>query len=559
MSDEIPETQRAVQLVGPDELVLNPAKPVPRPGPRQLLCRVEAVGLCFSDLKLVKQFAAHARKSEIVSGLDPAVLAQVPSYVPGDQPTVPGHETVVRVWAVGEEVERYRPGERYLVQTDYRWLRTENSNAAFGYNLEGALQEFVLVDERVMLSPEGDSMLLPASAHLSASAIALVEPWACVEDAYADRQRRGPKEGGRLLLVVQQGVRGADVSAVLARGGPPAQITWIGAGRPPRGLGPATSTAATLDDAPEGAYDDVVYYGSQAEVLERLFAKLAAHGVLVIALCGGRLGRPVTVPVGRVHYGAIRIVGTAGAQAAEALARAPATAEIRAGDAVNVIGAGGPMGVMHVVRALSLGLEGVSVAAGDMDDERLAALSRIAAPLAKRRGVRFETYNPTAGAPPGPWDYLAIMVPSPALVAQAIGQAREGAIINIFAGIPAEVTAQMDLEAYLRKGLYFVGTSGSTVADMRAVLAKVESGALDTNISVAAVAGLEGAIAGIRAIERREIAGKVIVYPACRGLELTELGDLPRRAPAAAARLDGGVWTKEAEEALLAACGERGA
>ena len=97
----LPEHQQAVQLTAPDQLVLNTQKPVLKPGPRQILCRVDVVGLCFSDLKLLKQFAGHVRKSEVVSGIDPAVLAEIPTYVPGDKPTVPGHEPVVTVVAAG--------------------------------------------------------------------------------------------------------------------------------------------------------------------------------------------------------------------------------------------------------------------------------------------------------------------------------------------------------------------------------------------------------------------------------------------------------------------------
>ncbi|MDW7979755.1 MAG: hypothetical protein RMH97_04230, partial [Verrucomicrobiales bacterium] len=82
-SSVIPKQQRAIQLIGPDQLVLNEAKPVPEPGPFQLLCKVEACGLCFSDLKLLKQFSAHPRKSEIVAGIDRSALAQMPHYVPG--------------------------------------------------------------------------------------------------------------------------------------------------------------------------------------------------------------------------------------------------------------------------------------------------------------------------------------------------------------------------------------------------------------------------------------------------------------------------------------------
>src|SRR5690606_3976258 len=65
----IPRTQYAVQLVGPDELRLNPAKEVHPPGARQILARTEAVGLCFSDLKLLKQFSQHVRKGEITGGI----------------------------------------------------------------------------------------------------------------------------------------------------------------------------------------------------------------------------------------------------------------------------------------------------------------------------------------------------------------------------------------------------------------------------------------------------------------------------------------------------------
>jgi D-arabinose 1-dehydrogenase-like Zn-dependent alcohol dehydrogenase len=51
---KIPAHQYAVQLIGPDQLILNAEKAVNPPGPNQVLARVEAVGLCFSDLKLLK-------------------------------------------------------------------------------------------------------------------------------------------------------------------------------------------------------------------------------------------------------------------------------------------------------------------------------------------------------------------------------------------------------------------------------------------------------------------------------------------------------------------------
>src|ERR1700733_7780378 len=163
---KLPDTQVAIQLVGPGELKLNPSKPILKPGPHEILARTECVGLCFSDLKLLKQFSQHARKSEIVGGLDSNVLNKIYTYVPGNKPTVPGHEVTCRIIAIGDQVKHHKVGERCLVQTDYRDLPTASSNAAFGYNFEGALQEYVLLDERVVIDHTGERFLIPVPENL---------------------------------------------------------------------------------------------------------------------------------------------------------------------------------------------------------------------------------------------------------------------------------------------------------------------------------------------------------------------------------------------------------
>jgi threonine dehydrogenase-like Zn-dependent dehydrogenase len=471
----IPQTQHAVQLIGPDQLKINEQKQVFQPGPHQVLCRVEACGLCFSDLKLLKQFSGHARKSEVKAGIDQKALLEMPHYVPGDKPVVPGHEAVVRIVKVGPQVTRFKVGERYLVQTDYRWLPTTSSNAAFGYNFEGALQEYTLLDERVITAPDGESMLIPVPDDLSASAIALCEPWACVEDAYVEKQRRTLRDG------------------------------------------------------------DVVYHGSDPAEVERLFANVPTNGLMVICQCGSRFGRPVVVPVGRTHYGGIRIVGTTGDKVEDALASIPTTAEIRPNDRINIVGAAGPMGTMHVIRDLCQGVPGVTVFAGDLNEKRLASLRELAQPLAARNKLTLRIYNPSKDRLVEKFNYIVLMAPVPALVAQAVKDAAANAIINIFAGIPADKTAEVDLDAYIEKQCYFIGTSGSTLDDMKAVLGKVKTRTLDTNLSVAAVAGLDGAIDGIRAIENNTMPGKIIVYPSVKGLKLTPVQE----------------WNAETEQALL--------
>ncbi len=524
----IPKTQRAVQLVGPGELQLNNEKKVFTPGPGQVLGKVEVVGLCFSDIKLLNQFSGHVRKSPVLAGMTEAELAEIPSYVPENSPTVPGHETVLRIVATGDGVDTIQPGDRFLVQADYRWLKTAQSNAAFGYNFEGALQEYVLLDQRVFTSPEGDSMLIPAAENLPASSVALVEPWACVEDSYVMPERQTLKEGGRLLILGDE----QNVDTFLANQ-------------------PKSAEVLRSVDVDDESIDDLVFFGADADKLEQTFPKIAKGGLINIVQCGETFGRAVNCPVGRLHYGGLRIIGTTGTHPTDAMATIPASGEIREGDRIDVVGAGGPMGTMHVIRDVCQGVPGITVFGGDMSDERLEMLDRLTQPLAEKNGVVFKTYNAGTNPPEGDFGYIALMVPAPALVAAAIGRAAPGGVINIFAGIAATVFHDLDLDTFIAKSLYFIGTSGSVIEDMHIVLRKVTDGSLDTNLSVAAVSGLDGAVEGIRAVEKQLMPGKIVVYPSCRGLGLTKLDDLAAVHPEVAALLHDGAWTQEAERKLL--------
>jgi threonine dehydrogenase-like Zn-dependent dehydrogenase len=233
------------------------------------------------------------------------------------------------------------------------------------------------------------------------------------------------------------------------------------------------------------------------------------------------------------------------------MATIPATGEIREGDRIDVVGAGGPMGTMHVIRNVCQGVAGIRMYGGDMSDERLAALDRLTRPLAEKNQVTFQTYHAGRQPPEGEFDYIALMVPAPGLVAAAIGRAAPDGVINIFAGIAATVYHPLDLDTFIAKRLYFIGTSGSVIEDMHIVLNKVTARTLDTNLSVAAISGLDGAVEGIQAVGSQLMPGKIIVYPSCRGLGLTRLTELDQVHPEVAALLADGTWTKQAETTLL--------
>jgi threonine dehydrogenase-like Zn-dependent dehydrogenase len=556
--NEIPKTQNAIQIVAADETVLNTSKPVPDIGPTQLLCKIEATGICFSDTKLLHAFTSHPRKSEVMTFLSAEELAEIPSYVPGDTPTVPGHEACARVVAVGSEVEHHKVGDRALVQTDYRHMLTAASNASFGYNFEGALQEYVLMDERVIIDPEtGERFLIPVSEEPSASAVGLLEPWACVERAYATEERGTLKVGGATLVVADAGhaIEGlADLTAAAKPGSITADIA-----EGVRHSALETLGATFVDDTASleaGSFDDVIYFGADPARVEHLQTLLGLRGVINVVLGGERLGRPVEIDVGRVHYDLTRWVGTQGTCAVDGYAWVPPTGELRDGEKVGIIGAAGPMGFMHVIRALTSGRSDLSVTAIDIDESRLAHLASVAGPLAESTGAAFESLNSKDSQPQGGFTRVGVMVPSPALVAQAVELAGDGAILDIFAGFAIGTRAPLDLDEMLRKRVYVLGTSGSMISDMKAVLAKLEAGTLDTNISVDAVSGMAGVADALAAVKARTSGGKIVIYPMLPALGMLRLPEIEAQLPTVAAKLDEGRWTRAAEDELLAVAGD---
>jgi threonine dehydrogenase-like Zn-dependent dehydrogenase len=535
----------AVQLVAADRLELNRSKPTPRPGPTQILARVECVGLCYSDVKLLHQFQNHPRKLPVRRHLDAAALAGISSYVPSERPTVPGHEALLRVIEAGDAVTSVQPGRRYLIQADFRDLRTTDSNGAFGYNFEGALQQYVLLDERVTIAANGEHYLVPAPDGRSASQLALIEPWACVEAALRTVERRSLTRGGTLLLAgdARYDLRGLDLTAA-------ATLLYAGDGAVPAGFTPVEP--ATLA---ERSVDDLLYAGHDPALLERLFPVVANDGLMLVATAGGSFGRPLSIPIGRVHYGNLRLATTSGAGFADALTAIPAGGEPRTGDHVNVVGAGGPMGVMAMVRAIAGAREGSLVEGGVRGAARAAALRNRITAMAGSRGVRVRLYDGDTERPDGTVDYCLLMAAVPDLVRRAVEEAAPGGIVNLFAGIPADTPVVVDLDQVVAKRVYFIGTSGSTVADMRVVLARIEAGQLDPNLSVGAVAGLAGAVDGLDAVRRRAIAGKVVIYPQLDDVPLLDLDAVAARFPTVRPLLRDGCWTAGAEEEFLRVVG----
>ncbi len=547
---ELPTTHAAIQLVGPGQVEFNPAKETPRPNPHQIVAKVEAVGLCFSDMKLLKQFHEHARKTRIQSGIDENILSEISSYQPLEKPTVPGHEATVRIVAAGDQVKHYKVGERYIVQADYRKLKTQNANASFGYAFEGGLQEYVLMDERVIGDPQSaEGYMIPADEENSASALALVEPWACVERAYATKERKYFRPGGKVLIVADPGLSWRGLEQCLSLDGSPRVVYARLSDSNQEASLAGFRNIQRINDLtaiPDYSLDDIVYFGADPDTIEFLNDKIANNGIVNICLCGRQVGRKVEIGIGRIHYGNVRWVGSISSDVSKGLKMIPSTGEIRPNDKVLIVGAGGPMGQMHVIRSLSLGLDGVSVVGSDLDDGRLASLAPKVASFANYTAIN--STNVELGKD---YTYISIMAPVPELVDDAIMRCGKDAIINVFAGIPAPVKHSIDLEELVYKRAYMIGTSGSEVEDMKTVYRKVLAHQLDTDLSVGAVSGMAGAKDGLEAVEKRTLDGKILVYPELVGEGLIPLPALAAKYPTVAAFLKNGSWTKEAEAEFL--------
>ena len=116
---------------------------VPEPGENEILIRIDAVGLCFSDIKIIRAGASHPKLWW--QNLD-------------EHPLIPGHEVACTVVRAGAKVppEFSRPGSRYLIQCD---IYIKGRSCAFGYGMDGAYVQYGIIDELnlnlISLSPIG--------------------------------------------------------------------------------------------------------------------------------------------------------------------------------------------------------------------------------------------------------------------------------------------------------------------------------------------------------------------------------------------------------------------
>ncbi|HJQ05134.1 MAG TPA: alcohol dehydrogenase catalytic domain-containing protein [Nocardioides sp.] len=278
---ELPETMPAVRLHDWGEPPRLEEVPVPRPTGQQVLLRVEATGLCHSDLH---------------------IMDAAPGMLPYQPPFTLGHEVVGTVVATGDEVADDLPGGRYAVHGIWscghcrQCLRgRENYCAALtgpiggGIGYDGGLAEYLLV---------------PAARHLvpaqSVDPVALAPLTDAGLTAYHALRPHTDLVPGGVVVVVGIGGLGHLALQLVVRLQPCAVVAVdtreearvlakrLGAAAVAASVGEAAGAVAEMGGGP-GA-DLVLDFVGSAETLRRGVSLLAPGGRLaLVGSAGGRL------------------------------------------------------------------------------------------------------------------------------------------------------------------------------------------------------------------------------------------------------------------------------
>lgn len=530
---------------------------IPEPNDDQLLVRIDTVSVCFSDVKIMKQGGSHPKLYNRNLAVDPTRL---------------GHEVSLTIVKVGKNLEnKYKPGQRLAVQPD---IYQQGKSTAYGYTVPGGMVQFHLIGDEVLKTDTG-ACLLPLEEGMGYAESSLLEPWGCVMAAYTQRRRLTPKKDGIMWIIGRPGDSTSyTFSAELDS---PASIILTDAPDSVKGLVSSTGAKVIMRDGLTPAnyeslskeltngvgFDDIVILNpTSASDVSQIARFIARRGTC--NLVGTQpLDGLVQVDLGRLHYDYIAFLGNNSTDIAASYGETRNRCELRAGGSTLFIGAGGPMGQMHVQRALELPDGPKLVIATEISDERLQTLSNMFTPLAEKNGRNLLFFNPKTSRQSfhdfmmeatqnQGMDDVVVSVPVAALMEEGDTVMKSDGMMVLFAGVPNGTLGKVNLSNVYLSNAQYTGTSGLTINDQASVMARRVAGTLSPGRSVAAIGGLETAAEAIESVIEGKYPGKVVIFPQIRNLPLTGLKELRERLPEVAAKLgEDLMWTNEAEEVLI--------
>lgn len=530
---------------------------VPEPDENQMLVRIDSVGLCFSDVKLINMGGHHPK-------LYNRDLTK--------EPTRLGHEAAITVIKVGRNLQnRYLPGQRLAVQPD---IYQQGKSTAYGYTVPGGLIQYHLIGAEVLDTDEG-ACLLPVNGDLGYAEAALLEPWGCVLAAYTQRRRLNPKKGGTMWVIGRAGdqrdynfTSGLDAPGTIVLTDVPAAVKKLVSQTSAHidvrnGLGVEDFSSLVKEVTDGKGFDDIVVLDPErADTVGTIARHVARRGTLNL-VGENPLDGTVQADVGRLHYDYIAFIGNKGPDIAASYGDQRNRCELHPHGLAVFVGAGGPMGQMHVQRAIELPNGPKKIIATDISDQRLAALEKRVAPIANRHNRELITFNPESGAEnlydvvmratqgQGAND-VVVCVPIAEVMAQAAELMHPDGMLVLFAGVPIGTLAPLNLSVVYMNNAQYTGTSGLTISDQAQVMQRALKGQLSTSRSVGAIGGMQAAKEGIQAMIEGRYPGKIVIFPQIHDLPLLSIDELENHLPDIAGELeDGDAWSKAAEKALI--------
>ncbi len=173
---------KAARLFGINDLRIEDI-PVPELRSGEMLLRTGAASICGTDIRMLKHGHVHAT---------------------AESPLVIGHEMAGTIERLGDGVGGYQVGQRVCVAPNYNPVASkltvsgdghlDPNYRALGIHEDGAFAEYVRIP--ALAVQQGN--VFPIADHVSFAEAAMVEPMACVYNAY---EKAGTRPGDTVLII----------------------------------------------------------------------------------------------------------------------------------------------------------------------------------------------------------------------------------------------------------------------------------------------------------------------------------------------------------------------
>jgi L-iditol 2-dehydrogenase len=286
---------KAARLFGKNDLRIEEL-PKPQAGPGELVLRTACASVCGTDIRMFKHGHAIA-------------------------PLVIGHEMSGRLEQVGEGLTGFTPGDRVCVAPNYNPLSSkltiggeghlDPNYRALGIHEDGAFAEFVRIP--ALAVQQGN--VFPVPDHVSFTEAALVEPMACVFNAY-EKARTGPGDSVLIIGAGPIGVMHGKMSRLAGAG--KVIINDVSAERldrarriDPRFITIGSDLREELMKLTGNAGADVIITACPVPEVQSLAVELAAVNGRIIFFGGLPKDRAVVpLDTNLIHYRQLMVTGT---------------------------------------------------------------------------------------------------------------------------------------------------------------------------------------------------------------------------------------------------------